>query len=58
MNYFRQNNAGHFAPITLKIPWQRTFAPAKNGRAALTSASSPGEVKDSLGTTAAAFFAM
>ena len=54
VNYFRQNNAEYFAPITLKIPGS-ALAPAKNGGAALTKLEFLGEVKDDLGTTAALF---
>ena len=53
VNYFRQNNAEYFAPITLKI--LAAHLPAKNGGAALTKLEFLGEVKDDLGTTAALF---
>ncbi len=50
VNYFRQNNAEYFAPITLKIPGSELVA-AKNGGAQLTRLEFFGEVKDDMGTT-------
>jgi VWFA-related protein len=54
VNYFRQNNAEYFAPITLKIPGSELVS-AKNNGVKLTTLEFAGEVKDDFGATVALF---
>jgi hypothetical protein len=54
VNYFRQNNAEYFAPITLKIPGSELVS-AKNHGAQLTTLEFVGEVKDDFGATVTRF---
>ena len=54
VDYFRQNNAEYFAPITLQIPGS-ALVPAKKSGAELTKLEFLGEVKDDLGATVTHF---
>jgi VWFA-related protein len=54
VNYFRQNNAEYFAPITLKIPGSE-LAPSKKNGAELTTLEFVGEVKDEFGAAVTRF---
>lgn len=54
VDYFRQNNAEYFAPITVKVPGS-ALVPAKNSGAQLTKIDFIGQVKDDFGTTIAQF---
>jgi hypothetical protein len=54
VNYFRQNNAEYFAPITLKIPGSELVS-AKNSGAQRTRLEFVGEVKDDFGATVTRF---
>ena len=54
VDFFRQNNAEYFAPITLRIPGS-ALTPAKKSGAQTTTLEFFGEIKDDFGTTVSLF---